>query len=147
MFFEDFTLQQSYQVGPITVTKEQILDFCRLYDPLPLHIDEEYAETTRYKGIISSGVLSFMLMWVEFLRCNDPFGSELVAGMENHMKWSLPIYPGDQLSGTMEIAELAERGKHNGIVTFLATAYNQNAQKVMEARFKVLMRRRPKVEA
>ena len=143
MYFEDFRLQQSYQIESITVTREQILDFCRLYDPLPVHIDEEYAKTTRFKGIISSGILSFMLLWTEFLRHNDPFGAELIAGLENHMMWSLPVYPNDQLSGTLSVVELFERKKYNGVVTFLATAFNQDGQKVMESRFKVLMKRKP----
>ena len=143
MYFEDFTLDQSYEIDPITITREQILDFCTKYDPLPLHINEEYAQTARFKGIIASGILSFMVLWADFIRTQDPFGPQLVVGMENHLSWSLPVYPNDQLRGTMRVSQLIPRGRHNGVVEFTALGFNQKDQQVMESRFKVLMRRRP----
>ena len=56
MFLEDCKIGQKYEVPSILITKEDIIDFAKRYDNIPLHTDEEYAQTTRFKKIIASGM-------------------------------------------------------------------------------------------
>lgn len=70
MFFEDFAVGQEYALPPVTVTMERMLSFARQYDPLPLHLDAAYAETTVFGGLIAPGIMRFMIVWAEFVKLN-----------------------------------------------------------------------------
>ncbi|MDR2106265.1 MAG: MaoC family dehydratase N-terminal domain-containing protein [Coriobacteriales bacterium] len=131
MYFEEFTVGQSYDVPAFTVTREQIIAFAKDYDPLPLHLDEDYAKTTRFGGLVSSGVMTFMLLWTGFIKAHNPLGAELVAGRSNHMSWPAPTYPGDTLSGTVTVVRVERRNPYNGLVELSLTAYNQNGEQVV----------------
>ena len=40
MYFDDMTLNKVYEIKPVVIEKERMMDFARIYDPLPLHTDE-----------------------------------------------------------------------------------------------------------
>jgi acyl dehydratase len=130
MYFEEFSVGDCYEIPPFSIEKEQILGFARDYDPLPLHLDEDYAKTTRFGGLISSGVMTFMLAWASFIKNGDPFGAELVAGASNHMAWQKPAYAGDRLYGTVSVSRLERRNAYNGLVEFEVVIYNQDDEQV-----------------
>ncbi|MDR2587312.1 MAG: MaoC family dehydratase N-terminal domain-containing protein [Coriobacteriales bacterium] len=128
MYFEEFVVGQRFEIPPFSITKEQILGFARDYDPLPIHIDEDYAKTTRFGGLIASGVMTFMLAWTSFIKNGDPFGAELVAGASNHMEWQKPSYAGDRLHGTVSVRQLKRRNPYNGLVEFEVVIYKDDEQ-------------------
>lgn len=142
MYFEDFHVGQQWHVEPFAITREQILAFAKDYDPLPLHLDEDYAKTTRFGGLISSGVMTFMLMWTAFIKEHDPLGEELVAGQNNHMAWPAPLYAGDTLSGTVTVTNLTVRNTHNGVVTVALKGYNQDGKHVLDGDANIIVARK-----
>ena len=111
--------------APIIITKEQILSFGNLYDPLPLHTDEAYAKSTRFGDLIAPGVMSFMLVWAEYLKI-CPFVAEFLAGKSTSMEWHKPVYADDILYGKAVITKLTRRSSRNGIVEITIEVYNQN---------------------
>ena len=131
MYLEDFRLEQSWDVPPVTIGREEILTFSRLYDPLPLHTDEAYAKTTRFGGLIAPGVLSFMAVWAKFLACSDPFGDELIAGTSTKIEWFKPVYAEDVLTGRVIVTGVTRRNAHNGIVEMTIEARNQRGELVL----------------
>ena len=131
MFLEDFSLDLVYDVAPVTMEKERILEFSRLYDPLPLHLDEEYAKTTRFGGLIAPGVMSFMAVWAKFLECSDPFGDELIAGSSTKIEWFKPVYAGDMLTGRVAVTGITRRNPYNGVVEMTIQVYNQKGDLVL----------------
>ena len=42
-YFEDFEVGDSRKAGPYLVSKGEIIQFAKQYDPRPFHIDEEAA--------------------------------------------------------------------------------------------------------
>lgn len=142
MYYEDFHIGQKWSVDSFAITEEQIFDFASKYDPLPIHLDAEYAKTTRFGGIISSGVMTFMLFWTEFLKQHDPLGEELVAGMNNHMQWLAPVRAGDQLNGEVTVVNLTRKNAKGGIVVIELKAYNQDGTHVMTGGAEMLFKTR-----
>jgi acyl dehydratase len=142
MHFEEFYVGQVFEVSPVTITKEQIIAFATEYDPLALHLDDEYAKTTRFGALIASGVMTFMLIWAEFIRKQDPFGNELIAGATNHMSWAGPTYPGDVLNGTIRVVSVKQRNSHNGLVELSLTACNQKGESVIDGGAEVVVQRK-----
>ena len=48
MYFDDIRLHTQITIPPIVIEKQKMLDFARLYDNIPLHMDEVYAQTTPF---------------------------------------------------------------------------------------------------
>ncbi|HEY6016729.1 MAG TPA: MaoC family dehydratase [Gaiellaceae bacterium] len=104
-YWEDFEAGQVYELGPHTVTAEEIVEFARQFDPQPFHLDEEAAARGPFGGLIASGwhtAALFMRMYVEEL-INETvsMGSP---GVEE-LRWLVPVRPGDELRGRVTILE------------------------------------------
>jgi acyl dehydratase len=142
LFLDDFEAGQTWNVTTQTITAEQIKAFAAVYDPLPLHLDEEYAKTTRYGSLIASGPMSFLTVWSEFIREVDPFGDQLVGGINNHVSFLAPVRPGDTLTGEIRVLGTTPRNPHNGTVEFELDAYNQDDLPVIHAVVQVVIARK-----
>lgn len=130
MYFDEIELHMTQVTAPVTITKKQILTFGNHYDPLPLHTDEAYAKDTRFGDLIAPGVMSFMLVWSEYLKI-CPFVDEFLAGKSTSMEWHKPVYAGDILTGNCEVTKLTKRGTKNGVVEVTVYIYNQNGIHVL----------------
>ena len=125
MYFDDLKLGMSVEIAPAVIEKEKMLEFARLYDPIPLHTDEAYAAATPFGALIAPGVMSFMSVWAKYLE-QDFFGKELLAGKSAKIEWHKPVYAQDVLHGKAVITKLTPRSPRNGIVELTIEAYNQN---------------------
>ena len=92
--FEEFVLGSKTQIEPVVINKEDMIDFARKYDNIPLHIDEEYAKSTFFGKLIAPGVMSFMSVWVKYLE-NDLAGEELIAGKSTKIEWMKSVFADD----------------------------------------------------
>ena len=72
MYLEEYTIGMEWKTEPVTISREELLDFTMKYDPHPIHFDDEYAKNTRFKEIIAPGVLTYMAVWGPFMKLN-PF--------------------------------------------------------------------------
>lgn len=130
MYFEEIKLGQRFEVGPVTIRMEDITAFAQKYDPLPLHLDEQFAQTTRYKTRIAPGVMSFMAVWAEFARMNV-WGEQLIAGKDTHIEWFAPVFAGDELRGTITITGLKRSKPGYGSVEQTVDIMNQHDKQVI----------------
>lgn len=130
MYFEDIKLGLEIPIANAQIKKERMIDFARVYDNIPLHVDEEYASKTPFKQIIAPGVMSFMTVWAEYLKV-DIFGEQLLAGKSTKIEWFKPVFAGDTLSSKAVVTKLIERNNKNGIVELTIYAYNQNGELVL----------------
>ena len=142
MFFEDIRLHMTLEIAPAVIEKEKMLSFARLYDNIPLHTDEEYAQTTHFGGLIAPGVMSFMSVWAKYLEA-DLFGRELLAGKSTKIEWLKPVYAEDVLTGKAEVTNLTKRSPKNGIVEITILAYNQKGDLVLTNVTEAIVKCRP----
>lgn len=140
MYFEDFSLCDSWDVAPVVIKKESMLSFARDYDPLPIHTDEDYAKGTHFGALIAPGVMTFMSVWASFLSENL-FGDELIAGKSTKIEWHKPVYAGDTLSARAQVTALTARNARNGIVEITFTARNQHGVTVLTDVTEVVVKR------
>lgn len=129
MYFEDFEIGQEFKVENIKITREKILSFAKDYDPLPIHLNEEYARTTGFGGLIAPGVMSFMLVWAEYVKLNI-WGDALVAGRRTDITWHSPVYVGDVLRGVSTVSGKTKKNT-TGTLEVTVHIYNQNDQLVI----------------
>ena len=142
MYFEDIKLGTVYKLDPITIKKEKMMAFAKDYDSIPLHLDEEYAKTTRFGGLIAPGVMTFMSVWNKSQELNV-YGDELVAGLSTSMEWHKPVYAEDELTGVIEVTNVAKRNSNNGLVEVTVKVYNQDGVHVLTDITKSVVKCRP----
>ena len=91
-----------------TVSEQDVIDFARVSgDYKPLHMDEDYAKTTQFKGRIAHGALS--ASYISAILGNDLPGPGAVF-MELNLKFVRPVRIGDTVTSTAEVIEMVERG-------------------------------------
>ena len=130
MYINDIELGRQIAIPSAVIDKEKMLDFARLYDPIPLHLDEEYAKSTKFGALIAPGVMSFMAVWAKYIEV-DILGEELIAGKSTHIEWLRPVFAGDTLTGTATVTDITPRNRYNGIVTITIEARNQHGETVL----------------
>ncbi len=130
MYFDDIKLNTEIALAPVLIEKEKMLSFARIYDNVPLHTDEEYAQNTHFGKLIAPGVMSFMAVWAKYLEV-DLFGEELLAGKSTKIEWLKPVFADDVLTGVCVVTKLTPRNSKNGIVELTFTVRNQNGDVVL----------------
>jgi len=55
IWWEDFKVGDSVEMGRHSFTAQEIVDFARRFDPQPFHVDAAAAETGFFGGLIASG--------------------------------------------------------------------------------------------
>lgn len=141
MYFDDLKIGMSKKLEPAVIDREDMLDFARKYDNVPLHTDDEYAKNTHFGQIIAPGVMSFMVVWAKYLEV-DFFGEELIAGMSTKIEWFSPVFAGDELTGTAEITNLTVRNEKNGLAELTTEIVNQNGVRVIRNITEAVVKRR-----
>ena len=97
IYWEDMP-EDGYEVHDVeyTVSKDEILDIARRYDPLPFHLDEEVAKKSIYGGLTAPGVLTQCInVWL----ISKSLPSAAVIGLvgKDEVKFPAPVRPGDIL--------------------------------------------------
>ena len=104
-YFEDLTVGATRSFGSYEVTREEIVEFARRYDPQPFHTDEAAARESMFGGLVASGwhtaAATMRLLVDNYLNESGALGSP---GLES-LRWRDPVRPGDELSVRTEIAD------------------------------------------
>lgn len=143
LWFEDFTVGQSFETAGCTLSEAQILEFGWAHDPQPFHIDVEAARVGPFGGLIASGfqtlLVAFRLVHQERIINAASMGSP---GLDE-LRWLRPVRPGDTLRVTGEVREVAaSRSKPDrGIVTIAYAVTDGSGAVVMTFRAMHLLRR------
>lgn len=132
--FEDLVVGRKARFGRYDVTREEVLDFARKYDPQPFHLSDEAAAKTHFGRIAASGwhtTAMVMAMLVEHMQAHPQAGLGGV-GIDE-LRWLKPVFPGDVLSCETELlAKTRSRSKPDmGSGRIRVTAFNQHGEPVM----------------
>lgn len=145
-YLEDLVVGAETCFGTYDVTRDEVLEFARKYDPQPFHISDEAAAKTHFGRLAASGwhtCAMTMSVLVSYLY-KDPQAGLGSPGVDE-LRWRVPVYPGDTLHVYGEIVEVTpSRSKpHLGSLRTAMTVKNQLDQTVMTFTSIVLMLRRP----
>jgi len=129
LHFEDFTLGRTFEGGPYAVTKEEIVEFAREFDPQPHHLDEEAAKTSLLGGLAASGWHTCAMTMRMFADMLMPVAAARGGIGSPEGRWMKPVRPGDVLRLEAEVIEVkASASKPIGFVTFACKVFNQREQ-------------------
>ena len=97
-YYEDIEIGEVQEFGEYTVTKDEIVEFARQYDPQPFHTDETAAEESAFGELVASGwhtaSICMRLLVTGPLQDRASMGARGV----DELRWHEPVKPGDTLS-------------------------------------------------
>jgi len=146
IYFEDMEVGATREFGSYDVTREEVLDFARKYDPQPFHLSDEAAAKTHFGRIAASGWHTCAMTMAVIVRA---ITEEKQAGLGSpgvdELRWLKPVYPGDRITVRGKVIDKTpSRSKPEiGSVRTQTTVTNQHGEPVMRYTSIVLMRRRP----
>ena len=146
IYFEDLMVGAETEFGSYDVTREEVIDFARKYDPQPFHLSDEAAAKTHFGRIAASGWhTAAMTMGVISRRLVEEDQAGLGSPGIDELRWKKPVYPGDTITVRGKILEKTpSRSKPEiGSIRTETTVTNQNGELVMSYASIILMRRRP----
>ena len=144
IYFEDIEIGKATEFGTYDVTREEVLEFARKYDPQPFHLSDEEAAKTHFGRIAASGWhTAAMVMAVIARRVVNEEQAGLGSPGIDELRWKKPVYPGDTLTVTGEVLEKTPSRSRPDIGSFRTrtTVTNQNGDVVMTFISIVLIRR------
>jgi acyl dehydratase len=145
-YYEDFTVGEVTDLGPVGVSEEEIVEFASRYDPQPFHIDPEAAKSSPFGGLIASGwhtTALFMGMFVRGILLDAAsLGSPGVEGI----RWTAPVRPGDRLTARVTVTDVQPSANTPGRGTVFTTSevFNQDGTVVLRMKARGFFARRTK---
>src|SRR5690349_7316908 len=149
-YFEDLEVGAETYFGSYDVTREEVLEFARKYDPQPFHLSDEAAAKTHFGRIAASGWHTCaMTMAVIARKVVNEDQAGLGSPGVDELRWLKPVYPGDTLHVRGRIIETTPSRSKPEIGSFRTetTVTNQDDVPVLRFTSIVLIRRRPGSEA
>ena len=145
-YWEDIAVGDRSAFGRYEVTRDEVIDFARKFDPQPFHLSDEDAAKTHFGRLAASGwhtTAMTMAMVVADMQARETAG--LGAAGIDKLRWLKPVYPGDVLRCETVIEETRASGSRPdmGSTRSRMTVINQDDVPVMSFVAIGLWRRRP----
>lgn len=127
----------------MTITETHIVLGAGLFgDFNPLHINQSFAEGSRFGSRIAHGYLTTSFMAAQL---GMVFHGTAIAYVEHTSRFTAPVRAGDTLSIVWTVASLEAKPKHDGgMVSLSGVCTNQEGAKVAEAEAKMLVANNPR---
>jgi acyl dehydratase len=145
-YFEDIEVGAEGVFGHYDVTREEIIEFARKYDPQPFHLSDEAAAKTHFGRLAASGWhTAAMTMSVIVAHVLKERQAGLGSPGVDELRWLKPVHPGDRLTvrGTVVDKTPSRSKPHIGTIRTRTVVSNQDGVDVMSFTSIVLMLRRP----
>jgi acyl dehydratase len=143
-YWEDFKTGDVVEVGPVTITEEEIVEFATRFDPQPFHIDPVAAAQTPFGGLIASGWHTTALFMGMFVRAVLLDSASLGSPGVDEIRWTAPVRPGDTLSGRSTVTDVQPSSKDpwRGTVFTANEVFNQDGVLVLRLKARGFFARR-----
>ncbi|MCV9935667.1 MaoC family dehydratase [Boseaceae bacterium BT-24-1] len=113
-FFDELVIGQTWELGSLVFTPEEIVAFARSFDPQPFHMDEEAARKSSFGSLCASGwhtAAGWMAAMVSHRRRQEAALAPTAAprlgpspGFKN-LRWLKPVYAGDRITYHSTVAD------------------------------------------
>jgi acyl dehydratase len=145
IYFEDLETGAETYFGSYDVTREEVLEFARKYDPQPFHLSDEEAAKTHFGRLAASGWHTCaMTMAVIARHVVDEEQAGLGSPGIDELRWRRPVFPGDRLHVRAKIVDKTPSRSKPEMGSFRSDTVvtNQDDQPVLTFTSIVLIRRR-----
>ncbi len=143
VYFEEIEVGNRRTAGPYFVSKDEIIEFAKKYDPQPFHINEDAAARSVFAGLTASSAHTFSIL-ISLLSKTQSV--RVLAGLGwDELRLPTPVRPGDALDVELTVLEKRDSKSKSdrGIVRNQIHLRNQKREMVLQCITTVLVARRP----
>ncbi|HEY0030989.1 MAG TPA: MaoC/PaaZ C-terminal domain-containing protein [Bacteroidia bacterium] len=117
VFIKTLQAGNTFDLGSISLTEKEIMDFAEFFDPLDFHTNKEAAEKSIFKGLVSSGPHVFNVFYKT--RWLSLFKESIMAGLEiNNWKFLKPIYANMNVNCKTEVLAMNVQKRDSIAITW-----------------------------
>ena len=145
LYFDDVQKGHQFTLGPYQVTRKELLDFNKKWDPLPIHTDDKAARKKGFKGITASG--QYTLCVKQRLLNRAEWTDAVIGALAfDELRFPTAVYPEDQLTLHIRCLEtrISKSKPDRGIIKFNFRMVNQDDLVVLNYLDTVMFSREPK---
>jgi acyl dehydratase len=139
-YFEDITDGEPLHCQKLIITREEIIEFAKRFDPQPFHTDENAAKETIFGGLIASSLHTISACTSVVVEAQGDVAIISGVGM-NEAKMFNPVRPDDILSVEACWADL--KRSHSkpdlGFAGIRCKVTNQNGEPVIEYGYRYIV--------
>jgi acyl dehydratase len=95
----------SFDLGGFVLTRDEVLDFARKFDPQPFHLDDEAAKASLFGRLVASGLHTFSAAVGHLIRSGILAPCNLGAGGAE-IAWPAPLDPDDPVTMRVTVEEV-----------------------------------------
>jgi acyl dehydratase len=135
MHLGDIELGSVFESEPFELHKQQMIDFAKVWDPRPIHIDPNAAASSPFGGIIASTAFVWAIYSKLAVQIIEKYGFEgFIAGLGQEQKLVRPARPGDILTLRMRAIQrrVSERNPSRLVLTASECLFNQDDELVFD---------------
>lgn len=143
-YYEDLRLDEPEYSGSYRVTREEIIEFAKQFDPQWFHTDPEaVGEHKVFDDVVASGVHTIAL----WRRLDHEIARDIrwICGIAwEDVRWPRPLRPGTVIRARSTFVDKrpSERHRDRGVVTCLYELLDENDERVFTCRSISLVERR-----
>jgi len=153
-YFDELEIGDSYELGSLVFTPQEIVAFARSFDPQPFHMDEEAARKSSFGSLCASGwhtAAGWMAAMVSHRRRQEAMLAPTAAprlgpspGFKN-LLWLKPVYAGDRITYHSTVADKRPSFSRPewGLFFHHNTGVNQKGETVLSFEGCVFLERKP----
>lgn len=153
-YYDELVIGDSYELGSLVFTPQEIVAFARSFDPQPFHMDEEAARRSSFGSLCASGwhtAAGWMAAMVSHRRRQEAMLAPAAAprlgpspGFKN-LRWLKPVYAGDRITYHSAVADKRPSFSRPdwGLFFHHNTGVNQKGETVLSFDGCVFIERKP----
>lgn len=101
----------AFDLGGFVLSRAEVLEFARRWDPQPFHLDEEAARHSVFGRLVASGLHTYSAAVGHMIR-SGLLAEINLAGGGVELSWPAPLEPDEPVTMRLEVAEIrASRSK------------------------------------
>jgi acyl dehydratase len=139
-YFEDITEGEYLQCQQVVITREEIIEFAKKFDPQPYHTDENAAKESFFGGLIASSLHTLSACTRAVVQAQRDVAILSGVGMDEAKMFN-PVRPGDLLSINAWWTDLKRSRSKAGVgfAGIRCKVTNQNGEPVIEYGYRYML--------
>jgi acyl dehydratase len=134
LHYEDFPEGMVIPFGTYHLSREEVIEYAREWDPQPMHLEDEAAKRSVLGGLAASGWQSSAIL---IRLAVDAYANKSAAMASNSMeevKWLRPVYAGETLTGrgTVLSRRVSSKRPEMGILKMKFELFNEQGELKVE---------------
>jgi len=144
IYADDLSSGLRAELGTHTLSREEIVEFARRWDPLPIHTDEQAAAEGPFGGLTASGVHTVAVA-TKLMSEGFTLRTAVTAGRGlRDLQLLKPVRPDIEMTGTLEVIETEIKEGGKGVTLWRVELTDPEGDKLLSMEVEAGVRARPR---